>query len=42
MDVSGITASLCIGQVHGLGGDERLARAIVGTRLRDRFEHDEF
>jgi len=30
------------GQVHGLGGDDRLARAIFGTRLADNFEHDAF
>ncbi len=30
------------GQVHGLGGDEHLARAILGTRLGESFEHDDF
>lgn len=30
------------GQIFGLGGDERLARAILGTRIGDCFEHDEF
>lgn len=30
------------GQVHGLGGDERLARVLFGTRLAESFEHDEF
>lgn len=30
------------GQVHGLGGDERLAQTIFGTRLTDDFTHDEF
>jgi hypothetical protein len=30
------------GQVHGLDGDERLARAIFGTRLGESFRHDEF
>ncbi|WP_197231302.1 PcfJ domain-containing protein [Novipirellula artificiosorum] len=29
-------------QVIGLGGDERLARAVAGTRLADDFEHDDF
>ncbi len=30
------------GQVTGLGGSERAARAIVGTRLGHRLEHDDF
>lgn len=30
------------GQVHGMGGDARLARALFGTRLVDAFEQDEF
>ncbi len=30
------------GQVIGLGGDERLARVIMGTRIGDNFEHDDF
>ncbi len=30
------------GQVIGLGGDVRLAREIVATRLGERFEHDDF
>lgn len=30
------------GQVHGLGGDEHLARAILGTRLGESFKHDDF
>jgi len=30
------------GQVLGLGGDERLARAIMGTRLAECFDTDEF
>ncbi len=30
------------GQVHGLGGDERLARILFGTRLGEGFEHDDF
>ncbi len=29
-------------QVLGLGGDERLARAIIGSRLGENFEHDDF
>lgn len=29
-------------QVLGLGGDEHLARAIIGTRLIDQFQNDEF
>ncbi len=30
------------GQVLGFGGDERLARALFGTRLADNFEQDDF
>jgi hypothetical protein len=30
------------GQVLGMGGDERLARAILATRLGSAFEHNEF
>ena len=30
------------GQIHGLGGGERLAVAINGTRLGTDFEHDDF
>ena len=30
------------GQIHGLGGNERLARAIFGTRLAESFEHEDF
>jgi PcfJ-like protein len=37
-----IEQALRWGQVHGLGGDERLARAIFGTRLIDSFEQGEF
>lgn len=29
-------------QVEGLGGDERLARALFGTRLGNSFEHENF
>ncbi len=39
-----ITVSQAIrwGQVLGLGGDARLARALVNTRLGERFDHDGF
>lgn len=37
-----IDAALRWGQIHGLGGTERLARAILGTRLGADFEHDDF
>lgn len=30
------------GQILGMGGDERLARTIFGTRLAESFENDEF
>lgn len=30
------------GQVHGLGGDARVARGVLATRLGRTFEHDEF
>lgn len=30
------------GQILGIGGDERLARAIFATRLVENFDHDEF
>jgi PcfJ-like protein len=30
------------GQVHGMGGDERLTIAIIGTRLGREFDNDEF
>jgi hypothetical protein len=30
------------GQIRGLGGDERLARAVLGTRIGDRFGHEDF
>ena len=30
------------GQVHALGGDRRLTEALLGTRLSDSFDHDEF
>ncbi len=37
-----VEAALRWGQIHGLGGVERLAMAIAGTRLATDFEHDEF
>lgn len=37
-----IEQALRWGQVHGLGGDERLARAIFGTRLTEAFDHEDF
>jgi hypothetical protein len=37
-----IEQALRWGQIHGLGGDERLARAIFGTRLTETFDHDDF
>jgi len=30
------------GQICGLGGDARLARAVLGTRIGGSFEHDDF
>lgn len=30
------------GQIHALGGNARLVKAVLGTRLRTKFEHDEF
>jgi hypothetical protein len=35
-------AGLRWGQIHGLGGNDRLVRAILGTRLGSHFEHDDF
>jgi hypothetical protein len=35
-------AALRWGQVHGLDGSERLARAVIGTRLGTFFGHDDF
>ncbi|HEY1376017.1 MAG TPA: PcfJ domain-containing protein [Gemmataceae bacterium] len=35
-------AALRWGQIHGLGGDGRLARAVLGTRLGTAFGHDDF
>lgn len=40
-DVS-VNQALRWGQVLGLGGDERLARAIFGTRLVENFKNEEF
>lgn len=37
-----IDQALRWGQIHGLGGDEQLTRAIFETRLAESFEHDEF
>jgi hypothetical protein len=41
-DDSSIEAALRWGQIRGMGGDESLVRAVVGTRLGDTFEHEEF
>jgi hypothetical protein len=35
-------AALRWGHIHGLGGNARLVRAILGTRLATDFEHDDF
>ncbi len=37
-----ISQAIRFGQVMGLGGDDRTALAINGTRLADNFEYDEF
>src|SRR5262249_40962741 len=37
-----IEAALRWGQVLGLGGDARLARAVIGTRLGTHFQHEDF
>lgn len=37
-----IEQALRWGQIMGLGGDERLARAVFGTRLTEDFSHDSF
>lgn len=37
-----IEQALRWGQILGLGGDERLARAVFGTRLTESFGHDNF
>lgn len=37
-----IDQALRWGQIHGLGGDECLARAILGTHLAENFQNDDF
>jgi hypothetical protein len=37
-----VAAALRWGQIHGLGGSERLVRAVVGTRFGTDFEHNDF
>src|SRR5690606_17535060 len=37
-----IVQALRWGQIHALGGNEPLSRAIFGTRLGESFEHEEF
>ncbi len=37
-----INQALRWGQIHALGGNERLTRAIFGTRLCDGFRHEDF
>lgn len=37
-----VEAALRWGQIRGLGGSERLARAVIGTRLGTSFQHDDF
>lgn len=37
-----VEAALRWGQIHGLGGDARIARAILPTRIGTAFEHDDF
>lgn len=37
-----VEAALRWGQIHGLGGNERLALAIIATRLGSDFAHDDF
>lgn len=37
-----IEAALRCGQILGLGGDEPLVRAVIGTRLGETDEHEEF
>jgi hypothetical protein len=38
----GIEQALRWGQIHALGGDSRLVEAILGTRVGDGFEREEF
>lgn len=37
-----VEGALRWGQIHGLGGDARLVKAILGTRLGTHFEHEGF
>lgn len=37
-----IEAALRWGQIHALGGSERLVRAVIGTRLGNDFRNDDF
>ncbi len=37
-----VEAAIRWGQIHGLGGDARLAHAICETRLCESFDHDDF
>jgi hypothetical protein len=37
-----VESALRWGQIHGLGGNSRLGKAIIGTRLASSFEQDEF
>ena len=37
-----MASALRWGQIHGLDGNERLARAVIGTRLGTDFERDDF
>jgi len=37
-----VEAALRWGQIHALGGSERLVRAVIGTRLGTGFEHEDF
>jgi hypothetical protein len=39
---STVEAALRWGQIHALGGNARLVRAVLGTRLGKDFEHDNF
>lgn len=37
-----VEAALRWGQIHGLGGDARLTKAVIGSRLGESFSEDEF